>query len=221
MAEKSENFKKAERLNQKYAQARTKYDALLADKSKEEALRKAQSRLVAMEATNKADMEEGKAPTYDKATVDAQKQAVKDAKEALEEYKENLHEALARVNSRLSELEQIPGMRDYLQDVLASRFEKSIKKSKKELDTYKRLKEIIEEHPNIQATIKGIVNSNRKISSLQSKIDKIEAKPEAARTPEEKQQLIDATNELATEKGKLATKTSQMNDFLSKNYENK
>lgn len=218
MAEKSEDFKKAERLNQKYAQAKAKYEALLADKSKEEALRKAQSRLTAMEATNKADMEEGKAPTYDKATVDAQKQVVKDAKEALEDYKEDLKEALDRVNSRLSELERIPGMREYLQDVLASRFEKSIKKSQAELDTYKRLKEIMEEHPNLQATIKGIVNSNRKISSLQSKIDKIEAIPEANRTPEQQQQLIDATNELSTEKGKLATKTSQINEFLSKKY---
>ena len=67
----------------------------------------------------------------------------------------------------------MPGMKEYIDGVVAKRLERSIKKSQKEVNTYNQLKQIIQEHPNFKATINGIVKNNRKFDSLKTKLDKV------------------------------------------------
>ncbi len=215
--EQSGDMKKIQQLNEKYKADKSAYETLLADKSKEQALGRLQSELNMMEARNDFDEKSGQPHTYDDNAIKAKKDEIEAAKKALEEYKEKLQGALDKVNSRVTALKEMPGMKDYINDVVARRYEKEAIKAQRDIDTYKKLQTIIEEHPNVKSQINALVKNNRKVSSLQSAITKLEAKTN--RTPEEETELTNKKQELATLQGKIETEiVAPLTTFIDKNY---
>lgn len=220
--EKSEAFKKFEALDETYGKDKRAYETLEADKDTVKKLKLAildqQSKISSMKTENYRAELMGTQPPHDKAEMDKAAEDLKKALQELEDFKSKVKGSLDKVNSRFAELEKNPEMKKQLDAILATRLERAIKKDQAVIDTYKQLEFIMAKHPNVQATVKGIVNSNRKIASLNAKIERIEKKPESTRTDEEKKELADSKTELAKVQTSLADKKAQMETFLSKQY---
>lgn len=220
--EKSEGMKKVESLDQQYAKDKAAHATMEADKAEMQRLClvifDAQQVLNKMKTENSRASILGTKPPHDKAAIEKAEEDVKKATKDLEDFKAKIQKALEKVNGRLEELAKNPEMKKHLDGILATRMERAIKKDVAEIENYKKVKEMIAEHPNVKATLKGIVNNNRRIASLTSKIEKIESKPESQRTDEEKQTLIDSKDELKNVQANLNQKKAQMSAFFDKNY---
>lgn len=220
--EKSEGMKKVESLDQQYAKDKAAHATLEADKAEMQKLClvvfDAQQTLNKMKTENSRASILGTKPPHDKVAIEKAEEDVKKATKDLEDFKAKIQKALEKVNGRLEELAKNPEMKKHLDGILATRMERAIKKDVAEIDNYKKVQEIMQEHPNVKSTIKGIVNANRRIASLTSKIEKIESKPESSRTDEEKQLLTDSKDELRTVQASLAQKKAQMTVFFDKKY---
>lgn len=220
--EKSEGMKKVESLDQQYAKDKAAHATLEADKAEMKRLClvvfDAQQTLNKIKTENSRAAILGNKLPHDKTEIEKAEEDVKKAEKDLADFKAKIQKALDKVNGRLEELAKNPEMKKYLDGILATRMERAIKKDVAEINNYKKVQEIMQVHPHVKSTIKGIVNANRRIASLTSKIEKIESKPDSARTSDEKKLLTDSKDELRTVQANLDQKKAQMSAFFDKNY---
>lgn len=212
-----------EKLNNQYNTDRAAYETLNADKKKMQALKlaawdaKAEYRNLQIE-NERAKLAGQKIP-HDKAKLESAKKKAEQAIKDLEEFKKQIEEALGKVNTRYSELEQDPEMKAHLNTILAKRMERSIKKEEAKRDSYKEIKEIFEKHPNAKNLIKGIANKNKELAILEDKIKKLEEKQ--ARTPAEDTELKNRKLQLVAVKKDLQDRKDKIEkEFLQKHYPN-
>jgi len=220
--EKSEEFKKFEELDKSYGKDKSAYEVLEADKAEMNRLKlaimDAREEVNKIKSSNQRANLMGTKPPYDKAAIE---QAEKDEKKAvkdLEDFRAKIAKGLEKVNNRFKELEKNPEMKKQLDSILATKMERAIKKDQKEIENFKLVQKIMEEHPNVKGTIRNISLTNRRIDSLKAKIEKIEKKPDTARTDEENQQLADAKSSLTKEEANLASRKGEMDKFFDKSY---
>lgn len=212
-----------EKLNKQYETERAKYETLNAEKAKMELLRLALWDAKVASRNLKEDNERakisGENPPHDKTELAAAEKKIEEATRNLEEFRKQVKEALDKVNSRYAELEQDSEMKAHLNNILAKRMERSIKKEEAKRDAYKEIKEIFEAHPNAKNLIKGIANKNKEISILEDKIQKLEEK--ATRTPDEDTELRNHKLHLIVAKKDVEDRKIKVEkEFLQKNYPN-
>lgn len=120
------------------------------------------------------------------------------------------------VDEKFAALGEDPEIKKKLDSVLYKRYDR---KKKKELDKKQQLEKIlkiVDTHPTVQSYLKGIEGYEKSIRKCDKIIEKYTKNSPA--TPEEQQELADATSEKNKSTKSLADRRSDLVDYFAKNH---
>lgn len=120
------------------------------------------------------------------------------------------------VDEKFADLSKEPEIKKKLDSILYKRYDR---KKKQELDKKQQLEKIlaiVNSHPTIQSWLKGIEGYEKSIRKCDKIMEKYRTTPPS--TPEEQQELADATSEKVTSTKSLADRRSDLVDYFAKNH---
>lgn len=120
------------------------------------------------------------------------------------------------VDEKFADLSKNPEIKQKLNSILYKRYDR---KKKQELDKKQQLEKILEivnSHPTIQSWLKGIEGYEKSIRKCDKIMEKYRTTPPS--TPEEQQELADATSEKVASTKSLADRRSDLVDYFFRNH---
>ena len=209
-----------EDFNNEYKRDKKKYETLEADKAKLSGCKldlfDAKTEYDRLVSENERAKIAGKPAVHKAKEIENAKEKVRKALENLKKYKGKVQGALDKVNERYAALENNPEMKKQLDSILKTRMERSIKDRSKKLSGYKKIKEIMTDHPNFEKTVRGMTNTKKEIRKLNARIQELENK--SPRTKAEETELNKSKRDLTKKEADLTRVQSEITKFISKKY---
>lgn len=151
-----------------------------------------------------------------KKELDVLSKDIVNLKNKLEKASDFLTNQQKVVDEKFADLSKDPEIKQKLDSILYKKYDR---KKKAELDKKEQLvkiKQIVDAHPTVQSWLKGIEGYEKSIRKCDKIFDKYKTTPPS--TPEEHQELRDATDERYYSERALVERRSDLVDYFAKNY---
>ncbi len=159
----------------------------------------------------------------DKATAKTLKAEIEQCQKDVTDYKSKLEKAKAilskqkgLVDAKFEELTKDPETKKKLDSILYKRYDRKKKQASEKKEQLESIKEILNDHPNLQKLLKGVDNYNKSIKGCNTIIKKLSTK--SPLTPEEAKRLAKAQSDLPTFEAKRDSIRGQFVGYFTKNH---
>lgn len=136
-------------------------------------------------------------------------------KPKIEKAEKLLAEQQKKVNDKLEELSKDPETKKKLDSILYKRYDRKRKAELNKKTQLETIKELVDNHPNVQKLLNGIEGYSKTIKSCNRTINRLSSK--SPLTPKEASDLAKAKADLPIATSKLAARKKDLVDFFAKN----
>lgn len=136
-------------------------------------------------------------------------------KPKIEKAEQLLAEQQKKVDAKLEELSKDPETKKKLDSILYKRYDRKRKAELNKKTQLETIKELVDNHPNVQKLLNGIEGYSKTIKSCNRTINRLSSK--SPLTPKEASDLAKAKADLPIATSKLAARKKDLVDFFAKN----
>lgn len=137
-------------------------------------------------------------------------------KDKLEKASEFLSKQQKTVDEKFANLSKDPEIKQKLDSILYKRYDRKKKQEIDKKQQLEKIKQVVDAHPTVQTWLKGIEGYEKSIRKCDKIFDKYKTTPPS--TPEEQQELRDATDERYYSERALVERRSDLVNYFAKNH---